>query len=72
MTDGLKQQVNKYSQLLSLAPSQETQDDGGTRRSAGLALKFAACFAAQTAKQDPVQQTANTVDQISYISYLLI
>lgn len=29
MTDGLQQQVNEYSQLLSQATSQKTQDDGG-------------------------------------------
>lgn len=56
MVDGLQQQVDEYPQLLGLATSQETQDDGGAGDGARLALKLAACFAAQTSKQDPVSQ----------------
>lgn len=57
MADGLQQQVDEYPQLLGLAASKETQNDGGAGGGARLPLKLAACFTAQTAKQDPEQQT---------------
>lgn len=60
MADGLQQQVDEHSQLLRLATGQESQDDGGPGGSTGLPLEPTACFTAQTPKQDPVSQTANT------------
>lgn len=51
--DGLQQQLNEYPQLLCIASGQKAKDDGGARGSARLALELAACFAAQTSKQDP-------------------
>lgn len=60
MADGLQEQVDEYSQLLCLATCQETQDNGGPGDGARLTLKLAARFTAQTTKQDPVKETANT------------
>lgn len=54
VADGLEQQVDKHSQLLSLATRQETQNDGGAGGGACLPLKLTARFTAQTPKQDPV------------------
>lgn len=53
MVDRLQQQVYENSQLISLATCQETQNNGRPRDGTCLPLKFAAGFAAQTAKQDP-------------------
>lgn len=57
MRDGLQQQVDEHSQLLRLATSQETQNDGGAGGGAGLPLELTACFTAQTPKQEPVSLT---------------
>lgn len=53
IADGLKQQVDEYSQLLLLATSQKTQDNGGPGGGTRLPLKLTACFTAHTAEQDP-------------------
>lgn len=52
MVDRLQQQVDEYPELLSLAASQEAQDDGGASAGACLTLELAARFAAQASKQD--------------------
>lgn len=56
MGDGLQQEIDEHAQLHLLTSSQKTQDDGGTRRGAGLALEAAAAFTAQAAEQDPLRR----------------
>lgn len=72
VADRLQEQVDEHSQLLRLATSQETQDNGGPGDGARLPLKLAARFTAQTAKQDPVKETANTKSRRSKSHKLII